>query len=72
MPKVLGFLIISSTKLVQKKFLNLILIKPGFIIDISSIDLSFYLISLTNTVAKSFGDFLLSLDITIATLVEIS
>ena len=44
-PKVLEFLIISSTKLVQKIGLNFILIKPGFIIDISSISSSFFLIA---------------------------
>ena len=55
-PKDLEFLIISSIKLVQKIGLNLILIKPGLAIDISSINSSFFLIAVAIVSAKSVGD----------------
>ena len=54
-PKVLEFLIISLEKFVQKIFLNLIFINPGFAIDIFSIKLSFVFNNLTKLLAKSNG-----------------
>ena len=52
--------------------LNLILIKPGLTTDISSINLSSFLIFSAKIDARSDGDLLLILERTMATLVEIS